>query len=70
MLLAAIGRVNARAGEERRMVPERDEKTLINTRGESLVLLCGHLSACSTKILGNVLNLPFAAVAFNLSLVV
>ena len=29
MLQADIGRVNARAGEERRIVPQRDEKTLI-----------------------------------------
>jgi hypothetical protein len=33
MLQADIGRVNARAGEERREVPQRDEKTLINVEG-------------------------------------
>ena len=33
MLQAAIGRVNARAGEERRIIPERDEKTLMQVDG-------------------------------------
>ena len=33
MLQADIGRVNARAGEERRIIPERDEKTLMQVDG-------------------------------------
>ena len=41
MLQAAIGRVNARAGEERRIIPERDEKTLILVDGLVVELLCG-----------------------------
>jgi len=41
MLQAAIGRVNARAGEERRIIPERDEKTLILVDGLVVGLLCG-----------------------------
>jgi hypothetical protein len=41
MLQAAIGRVNARAGEERRKFPERDEKTLMHVLGLVVELLCG-----------------------------
>ena len=48
MLQAAIGRVNARAGEERRMVPERDEKTLMLVDGLIVEVTLRPLSACST----------------------
>jgi hypothetical protein len=41
MLQAAIGRVNARAGEVRRKIPERDEKTLMHVDGLVVELLCG-----------------------------
>ena len=41
MLLAATGRVNARAGEVRRIIPERDEKTLILVDELVVELLCG-----------------------------
>jgi hypothetical protein len=34
MLQADIGRVNARAGEERWKFPERDEKTLMRVDGD------------------------------------
>src|SRR5882757_8340106 len=48
MLQAAIGRVNARAGEERRIIPERDEKTLIHVDGLIVGVTLRPLSACST----------------------
>src|SRR5438309_5754990 len=48
MLQAAIGRVNARAGEERRKIPERDEKTLIHVSGLIVEVTLRPLSACST----------------------
>lgn len=46
MLQADIGRVNARAGEERWMVPQRDEKTLIYVVGVIVSVTLRPLSAC------------------------
>jgi len=48
MLQAAIGRVNARAGEERREIPERDEKTLMHVEGWIVEVTLRPLSASST----------------------
>src|SRR5258707_13986256 len=48
MLQAAIGRVNARAGEERRKIPERDEKILMRVHGLIVEVTLRPLSACST----------------------
>ena len=72
MLQAAIGRVNARAGEERRIIPERDEKTLILVDGLVVELLCGlsqrvqqpddHIKTISRA---DVLNLTSAEAAHN-----
>jgi hypothetical protein len=77
MLRADIGRVNARAGEERRIVPQRDEKTLIDVAGVIVgVTLRPSLSVSGADDQGksidrvDVLNLPSAAAAHNLSLVV
>jgi hypothetical protein len=50
MLQADIGRVNARAGEERRIVPQRDEKILILVPGVIVgVTLRPSLSVFSTE---------------------
>jgi hypothetical protein len=49
MLQGDIGRVNARAGEERRIVPQRDEKILILVPGVIVgVTLRPSLSVFST----------------------
>ena len=54
MLQADIGRVNARAGEERRIVPQRDEKTLIYVAGVIVgVTLRPSLSVFSADDPGN-----------------
>src|ERR1700726_4124183 len=72
MLQAAIGRVNARAGEERREVPERDGKTLIHVDGLIVGVTLRPLSACSTTDdpkqinRADVLNLTSAEVVDNL----
>jgi hypothetical protein len=49
MLQAAIGRVNARAGEERRIIPERDEKTLIQSMNWSLSYSAASLSVFNKR---------------------
>ena len=62
ILQAAIGRVNARAGEERRVVPQRDEKTLIHVAGVFVEVTLRPLSACfaadSSKPINPPLNVP------------
>jgi hypothetical protein len=77
MLQADIGRVNARAGEERRIVPQRDEKILIYVAGVIVgVTLRPSLSVFSADDLAqsiyrvDVLNLPLATTAHNLPIVV
>jgi hypothetical protein len=77
MLQADIGRVNARAGEERRKVPQRDEKILIYVvRVIVGVTLRPSLSVFSAddhgKSIGrvDVLNLPSAGTTHNLPIVV
>jgi hypothetical protein len=77
MLQADIGRVNARAGEERRIVPQRDEKILIYVAG----VIVGVTLRPSHSVPGaddldqsicrvDVLNLPSAMIAHNLPVVV
>ena len=72
MLQADIGRVNARAGEERWIVPERDEKTLIFVDGLIVEVTLRPLSACSTTDdpkqinRADVLNLTSAEAGHNL----
>jgi hypothetical protein len=77
MLQADIGRVNARAGEVRRMVPQRDEKILIYVDGLIVgVTLRPSLSVfsvddgCKAIYRVDVLNLPSAAPRHNLYIVV
>jgi hypothetical protein len=76
MLQADIGRVNARAGEERRMVPQRDEKILIYAAGLIVDVTLRPLSVFSADDRGksivrvDVLNLPSAATTHNLPIVV
>src|SRR5258708_29953552 len=71
MLQADIGRVNARAGEERRIIPERDEKTLMQVDGLIVgVTLRPSLSVSSRTILctisrADVLNLTSAEAGHN-----
>jgi hypothetical protein len=77
MRQADIGRVNARAGEERRIVPQRDEKILIYAAGLIVgVTLRPSLSVFSaddhSKSIDrvDVLNLPSVATTHNLPIVV
>src|SRR5258708_18467039 len=72
MLQAAIGRVNARAGEERRIIPERDERILMHVHGWIVEVTLRPLSACSTThnflrtiSRADVLNLTSAEAAHN-----